>query len=181
MTYTAEQLIATNQANVDALEGLTTHTFAGFEKLVELNLAASRAAVVESFSQTRAFLGAKDPQQFLALQAGLLQPLAEKSVSYGNHVYSIAAETGAVFTKTFEAKVDEAKKAFAVAVENMTKNAPAGTESAVAVFRSAVSASQNAIETAQGSAKKAVELAETNFTAVAKQAVNAATTASKKR
>jgi len=181
MTYTPEQLTATNQANVDALEGLTTQTFAGFEKLVELNLAASKAALAESFTHARAFLGAKDPQQLLALQAGLFQPLAEKSVAYGNHVYSVAAETGAVFTKTFEAKVDEAKKAFAVAVENMAKNAPAGTESAVAAFKSAVNASQNAIETAQGTAKKAVELAEANFTAAAKQAVSAATTASKKR
>lgn len=181
MTYTAEQLIATNQANVDALEGLTTHTFAGLEKLVELNLAASKAALAESFNYARASLGAKDAQQLLALQTGLFQPLAEKSVSYGNHVYSVAAETGAVFTKAFEAKVDEAKKAFAVAVENMTKNAPAGTESAVAAFKSAVNVSQNAIETAQGTAKKAVELAEANFTAVTKQAVSAASAPSRKR
>lgn len=181
MTYTAEQLIATTQSNVDALEGLATQAFAGFEKLVELNLSASKAALAESFSNARALAGAKDPQQLLALQAGLFQPLAEKSVSYGNQVYSVAAETGAVFTKTFETKVDEAKKAFAVAVDNMTKNAPAGTEAAVAAFKSAVSASQNAIETAQGTAKKAVELAESNFTAVTKQAVSAATTSSKKR
>jgi hypothetical protein len=65
-------------------------------------------------------------------------------------------------------------------VENVAKNAPAGTESAVAVLKSALASSQNAIESAQVSAKKAMQVAESNLTAVTEQALNAAAAVAKK-
>ncbi len=169
MPYTTEQLLATQQANAEVLQGLSIQVFSGLEKLVELNLAANRAALTESFSYLQALISAKDPQQLLALQSGLFQPLAEQAASYGRHVNSIATETGAEFSRAFSALL-----------ENAAASAPAGTEGAVAAFKSAVSAGQKAIETAQDSAQKAVELAESNFTAVTQQAFNAASAATDK-
>lgn len=181
MTYSIEQLIASNKANVQSLEDMTTQAFAGFEKLVELNLATSKTALSESFSHSQAVLNAKDPQSFMALQTGLFQQLTEKSVAYGQGVYTLANGTGAELTKVLESKMAEAQSVFADLVENLVKNAPAGAETAVAAFKSAVNASQNVIESAQNSAKKAAEAAESSFAAVTNQAVNAATSASKKR
>ena len=43
MFITADQITATNKANLDTLKGLSTKSFAGVEKLVELNLAAAKA------------------------------------------------------------------------------------------------------------------------------------------
>lgn len=60
-------------------------------------------------------------------------------------------------------------------------DAPAGTETAVAAFRGAVAAGQSVIETAQKSAKKAMELAEANVTAAVDDVVDVAPKASKKR
>ena len=74
MKNTAEQFTATNKANLQALEGFTTQAFAGFEKLVELNMAASKAVLNESFSHTQAVLAAKDPKELMALQSGLVKP-----------------------------------------------------------------------------------------------------------
>lgn len=179
MTYTVEQLIATRQADLKMLESLTTRAYAGFEKLVELNLAASRALFAGSFSHTQALLGAKHPQQLVALHVGLIQPLTQKSIAYGRQVYTVMAETGAEFSNACEAKLAEAQTAFADLVDGLEKNAPAGSQSAVAALKGAVNVSQNVIESAQRSAKKAVELAESNFTAVANQAVKAATTVAK--
>lgn len=179
MNNTSEQFIATNKANLQALEGLTTQTFAGVEKLVELNMTASKALLGESFSHLQAVLGAKDAQELLALQAGLLKPLAEKSAAYGQHVQTIFTSSSAELTKAVEAKTAEAQKAFSGAVETLAKNAPAGTESAVAAFKSALTAGQNAAESAQASAKKAVEVAQSNFTAAATQAVDAVNKATK--
>ncbi|WP_114971639.1 phasin family protein [Rhodoferax ferrireducens] len=181
MTYTVEQLIAARQANLKMLEGLTTRAYASFEKLVALNLAASRDLFMGSFGHTQALLGAKHPQQLAALQVGLIQPLTEKSIAYGRNVYSVVAETGSEFSKAGEAQIAQAQTALVDLVENLAQNAPAGTQSTVAAFRSAVNVSQNVIESAKRSAKKAVELAESNFTAVTTQAVNAATTVSKTR
>lgn len=179
--YTPEQLAASTKANVKAMEGFTTQAYSGFEKLVELNMAASKSMLAESFSQLQAVMGAKDPQEVMALQTAMAQPLAEKSVAYGRHVYAIATEAGADFTKAFEAKVAEAQGAFSSLVENMSKNAPAGSETFMAAFKSALQTSQNVIESAQSSAKKTVEMAESSFTTLANQAVSATTAASKKR
>ena len=179
MNAFTEQFIATNKANLQALQGFTTQAFAGVEKLVELNLAASKAALGETFTHVQSALGAKDAQELLALQAGIFKPMAGKTAAYAQHVQAIVVGSGAEFTKAVEAKTAEAQKAFAGAMENLTKNAPAGSETAVAAFKNAMVAGQNAFESAQTQAKKAIETAQTNFAAAATQATDAVKKATK--
>jgi phasin family protein len=179
---TAEQVLASHKANVETLFGLTTKAFEGVEKLVELNVTASRAALNEAATHAKSVLSVKDAQELLALQAGLFQPLAEKTAAYSRHLYDIAAGTGAEFGKAFEGQVAEAQGNFMSAVDSASKNAPAGSETAVAVMKSAVSAANNAFESVQKAVKQASDMAEANFNAVASTAVNAAkTTTTKKR
>ncbi|MBK8073583.1 MAG: phasin family protein [Ramlibacter sp.] len=182
MTYTAEQILASHKANVETLFGLTNKAFEGVEKLVELNVTASKAALNEAAGTTQAILGVKDAQELLALQAALFQPLAEKTAAYSRHLYDIASGTGAEFGKAFEAQATDAQKKFMAVVDNASKNAPAGSETAVAVFKSAIAAGNNALESVQKAVKQATDVAEANFNAVANTAVNAAkTTTTKKR
>jgi phasin family protein len=181
MSYTAEQFTSANKATVEAWEGLASQAYGGLEKLVELNLAASKSALDESFGHLQAVLGAKDVQEVLALQTGLIKPLTQKSAAYGQQVYTLAAGTGGEFLKAFEAQAAQAKTSFSKAVDDLVKNAPAGTETAVAAFKSAVAAGQSVIETAQKSAKKAMEVAEANVAATVDDVVDVAPKASKKR
>src|SRR5436190_4497545 len=109
---TAEQVLASQKANVETLFGLTSKAFAGVEKLVELNLTASKAALAEAAGTTQAVLAIKDAQELLALQASLFQPLAEKTAAYSRHLYDIASGTGAEFAKTFESQATETQKKF---------------------------------------------------------------------
>lgn len=178
MSVTAEQILASHKANLDALFGLTAKAFEGVEKLVELNVSASRAALAEAATHTQAVFGVRDVQELVALQASLLQPLAEKSASYSRHLYDIASSTGGEFTKALEGKAAEAQQNFVGLVDNAAKNAPAGSETAVAVFKSAVSAANNAFESVQKAVKQASDVAEANFNAVATTATNAAKSAS---
>ncbi len=179
--FTAEQVIASHKANVEAIFGFTSTAFQGVEKLVELNLTASKAAFAEAAAQTRAALSVKDAQELLALQAGLLQPLAEKSASYSRHVYEIAAGTGAELGKALEGKSTEFQAAFAGSIDNISKNAPAGSESAVAVMKNAFAAANNAFESLQNAVKQASSVAESNFNNMAATAANVAKPAAKKR
>lgn len=179
-TYTPEHLIATNKANVQALAGLGNNVFAGIEKLAELNFAASKAMMTESFDNMQNIMGAKDPSEFLALQTGSIQSLVEKSTAYGKHVVAIVTESGAELTEMIEGNVAQAQKGFSALVENMAKNAPAGSEAAVALFKNTLSASQNAIESAQKTAKSAMTVAESNYSAMAEQAAKATKSATKK-
>jgi phasin family protein len=170
---TAEQLLAAQKANVETLFGLTAKAFEGVEKLIELNVTATKAALVEAAETTQSMLGAKDAQELLTLQAALFQPLAEKTAAYGRHVYDISSVAGAELGKTFEGQFADVQKKFLAVVDNAAKNAPAGSETAVAVFKSAVAAGNNALESVQKAVKQAADVAEANFNAVANTAVNA--------
>jgi len=170
---TAEQVLASHKANIETLFGLTHKAFEGVEKLVELNVQATKAALAETANHTQAVLGVKDAQELLALQAGLVQPLAEKTAAYSRHLYDIASAAGADIGKNFEAQTAEAQKKFVGLVDNAAKNAPAGSETAVAVLKSAVAAANNAFESVQKAVKQASDIAEANFNTVAASAVNA--------
>jgi phasin family protein len=171
---TAEQILAAQKANIETLFGLTTKAFEGVEKLVELNVTASKAALTEASETSQAALGVKDAQELLALQAALFQPLAEKTAAYSRHLYDISTATGTEFTKAFEGQFADVQKKFLAVVDNAAKNAPAGSETAVAVFKSAVAAGNNALESVQKAVKQATDVAEANFNAVATTAVNSA-------
>lgn len=178
---TAEQLAAAQKANIETLFGLTQKAFEGVEKLVELNVQATKAALSESASNTQALFSVKDAQELLTLQAGLMQPLAEKAAAYSRQLYEIAAGTGAEFAKAAEGQAAEAQQKFMAVVDNVAKNAPAGSETAVAVMKNAVSAATNAVESVQKAVKQASEIAESNFHAVTNNAVAAAKPVAKKR
>lgn len=178
---TVEQVMASQKANVETLLGLTSKAFEGVEKIVELNLSASKAALAETGDAAKAMLSVKDAQELLALQSGLLQPLAEKTAAYSRHLYEIATGASSEFTKAFESQAAEAQQQFAGLVEAAAKNAPAGSETAVAVMKSSVAAATNALESVQKAVKQATDVAEANFNAVASSATGAAKPAAKKR
>jgi phasin family protein len=176
---TVEQVMASQKANVETLLGLTSKAFEGVEKIVELNLSASKAALAETGDTAKAMLSVKDAQELLALQSSLLQPLAEKTAAYSRHLYEIATGASSEFTKAFENQAAEAQQQFAGLVEAAAKNAPAGSETAVAVMKSSVAAATNALESVQKAVKQATDVAEANFNAVAATAT--AKPAAKKR
>lgn len=163
MIYSNDQFAAIQKNSLDVFAGLSQKTFASFEKLVGLNMAAAKAVMAESMSNLQALAGAKDAQAVLALQSGMIQPLAEKSASYSRHLYDIASDTGAEFTKALESTTAESQKAVTSLLESSLKNAPAGSEAAVAVFRSAIDAGNNAVESAQKTAKQAVQMVESKL------------------
>jgi phasin family protein len=176
---TPEQVVAANKANIETLFGLTNKAFEGVEKLVELNLQVAKTALGEAAENTMAVLAVKDAQELLALQASLLQPSAEKAAAYSRHLYDIATSTGAEVTKSAETQFAELQAKFMSAVDSAVKNAPAGTENAVTLVKSAITAANNAYESVHKAAKQAADIAEANFTAVTNTAVKASQAAVK--
>ena len=176
---TAEQVLAAHKANVETLFGLTTKAFEGVEQLMSLNLQVAKAGMSEVAEHTKASLSVKDAQELLALQASLLQPAAEKAAAYSRHLYEIASGTNAEVAKITESKVAEAQKTFTAVIDSAIKNAPAGTENAAALVKSAVAAANNALESVTKAAKQAQDVAEANFQALNTSAVKATQAATK--
>ena len=170
---TVEQVMGAHKANIETLFGLTGKAFEGMEKLIELNMQVARTAMDEAAANAKAALSVKDAQELMVLQTSLLQPAAEKAAAYSRYVYEIAASTGAEVTRVAEATSADAQAKFMAVVDSAVKNAPAGTENAVALVKSAVAAANNAFENVQKAAKQAAEVADTNFQAMSSTAVRA--------
>jgi phasin family protein len=179
---TVDQVVASQKASIETMFGLTHKAFEGVEKLVELNVQASKAALSESANHAKAVLSIKDAQELLALQASLMQPLAEKAAAYSRHLYDIASGTASEFSKAVEVHTADAQSKFVGLVDSAAKNAPAGSETAMAVMKSTVAAANNAFESVQKAVKQATDMAEANFNSVTKTAATAVkSTAAKKR
>lgn len=174
MALTPEQIAAANKANLETLLNLTNKAFEGVEKLVELNMQVAKTAMSENVESAKRALTVRDAQQLLAIQAGLVQPLAEKVMSYSRHLYDIASETQATFASVAEAQLKANNSKLSGLVEELSKNAPAGSEAAVQAIKQAMVAANNAYETTQKSIKQAVDLAQNNFNAAANTAVKTA-------
>ena len=169
-----EQFAATQKANLNVVLGLATKAFEGVEQLVALNLQTVKAGIEEAGEAGNAALSVKDPQSLLALQAGALQPSAEKAAAYGRQVYDIVLATKTEVEKVAAEQAAGVQKSFLDAFEAATKNAPEGSGSGIAFFKSAMSAANNAFDGLQKAARQATDAAEANYTAVTGSAVKAA-------
>jgi len=174
---TPEQFAATQKANLETFFGLTSKALEGAVKLAELNHETARANLAEAKTRAQALLKATDPQAFFALQADFAQPATDKAAAYGRAVYEIVSATREEFVRAAEAQFEQQRQAAQSFAENAAKNAPAGSETAVAAFRSAVDAANTAFDTVNKATKQAVEIAQSNLQAAGQAATQAATKA----
>lgn len=179
-----EQFSNATKANFESqfaiFSSLTTKAFEGMEKLIELNLTAAKASLEESTNTARQLLAAKDPQEFFSLTAAQAQPTAEKAMSYSRQVAAIAAGTQAEFTKAAEAQIAETNRKVITLVDEVTKNAPAGSENVVAAIKASIGNANAGYEQLTKNTKQAVEAMETNANAAVAQFAQAVPKTAKK-
>ena len=177
MSAIPQQVINSQKAAIDALVSVQGSVFAGFEKLVDLNLKVMKATLDEVSAKSQTVVGIKDAQDAVALSSNLLQPAAEKAMAYGKHVYDIVASVQADLAKLSESHLAEGKKNVSDAIEQFSKNAPAGSESVVAMIKSSMAQANTAYDQVTKAAKQAAETAEKNMTAAASATFKAASDA----
>jgi phasin family protein len=170
-------LVEVQKSQLDAWRAVSQAMFNAAEKLLELNLAAARAALHDAAESGHALLGARDAQELVSLAGSGTQPTLEKLVGYSRNAYGIASGAGAELSKIIEAQISEGSRKFADLVELAAKNAPTGTEPAVSLFKSAMAAANTAFDTATKATRQATDWAESNFTTAATATLNAAASA----
>ncbi|MFM0078773.1 phasin family protein [Paraburkholderia sediminicola] len=172
-----EQLFAARKVGFETIFGLQTKAFEGVEKLVELNLQVVKSTLAENQEITAKALSAKDPQDLFALQASYTQSVTDKVQLYGRNVYEIISSMQGEFAADAETQFRRFYREAQEFVDKLAKNAPAGSETAVAAWKAFVKmVSETAsatYEAAKNTTEQAVEIAESN--------VSAASSASAKR
>jgi phasin family protein len=165
MYVTPEQIQAANKSNVETFLAVANAQFAALEKLATLNATVVKNAFEDSIASTRALLGAKDVQEFVGLQNTFAQPAIEKAIAYSKSVYEVATDANAELSKVAERRVAEWNENFVSLLDKVSKNAPAGSDIAVAAVKSMLAAANSAYDNMNRVAKQATEMAEANVSA----------------
>ena len=165
MYLTPEQIAASNKAGVEAFVGLANSQFATLERLSTLSFNATKAAFEEGVGHAKALLNAKDIQEFVNLNTAAAQPTIEKAIAYSRSVYEVASQSKVDAAKFVEEQAAEFSKNLAGLLDKLSKNAPAGSDVAVAAVRSALATASSAYDNLTKIAKQANEITEANFAA----------------
>lgn len=173
-----EQFSSVAKANFEAqlslITSLTSKAFESVEKVVDLNLNVAKASLEDSSIAAKQLLSAKDPQEFFSLTAAQAQPTAAKAIAYGRHLAGIATSAQAEFTRAAEEQVAEAGRKVSALVDDVSKNAPAGSENVIAIVKSAIGNANAGYEQLSKSTKQAVEVMEANMNSAVSQFSHAA-------
>src|SRR5450830_1890051 len=94
----------------------------------------------------------------------------------GRQVAAIAAGTQAELTKAAETQLAETNSKVIILVDEMSKNAPAGSENVVAAFKASLGNANAGYEQFSKTAKQAAQAIETNVNAAVNQFTQAAQT-----
>src|SRR5882762_3163863 len=127
--------------------------------------AAQKANVESLLAVANALLAAKDVQEFVTLQNSFAQPAIEKAIAYSKSVYEVATEANSEFSRVAERRVAEWNENFVSLLDKVSKNAPAGSDVAVAAVKSMLAAANSAYDNMNKVAKQASEIAEANVAA----------------
>jgi phasin family protein len=169
---TTEQFSAAARNQLESQLSLTTaltdKMIDSMEKMMGLNLQAAKATMEASVANAHKLLSAKDPQEFFSLSAAQAQPQAEMVMTYGRHLASIATSTQAELSKTAESQLSDNSRKLASMFDEVSKHAPAGSENAVAMMKTAFDNASAGYEQITKSTKMAVEAMETNMSAASK-------------
>ena len=179
MYQAPEQLVALNKANLEVAAKFAGVALQGAERIMDIQVQAAKAAFADGVENVKTLAAVKDVQQLAAIKDELAQPAIEKATAYARSVYDVAAATQAEMGKLVEEQIAEFNKQVVTTLDRIAKTAPAGSEVGIAALKSGIAAVNSAYDNMSKVSKQFAEAAQTNFEAVAKQAVNGSKKAKK--
>jgi phasin family protein len=163
--------------HVEAGLALVNTALESSERYFALNLKVSRSLFEQSLSNLKALQGARDVRSFVSLRAAQAQPAIDAAVGYSRSVCEIASAAKEETTRIVEVQLADLNADASDAIDRALQRAPAGSESAVAVIRTAIDAANSAYDKMNGAAQKVAEITEAHVIAVRQAGFQAAANA----
>jgi phasin family protein len=161
-----EQLSEATKASLDAqlsmFTDLSRKVVEGVEQVFDLNLHVARSSLANSAAAAQQILSARSPQEMFSLVTANAQPATESAVVYGRDLAGIVSSTQAAFARAAETHIDDTSRKLLDLIDDVSKNAPAGSEQAIAFMKSAIDTANASYGRLNKSAKQAVETVEGN-------------------
>ena len=174
MYQTPEQLIAMNKANMEAALRFAGVALEGAERLIGLQLKTAKSALSDGLAGARALTTVRDFDQLAALKDTVVQPTFEKATAYAKEAYDVATATQADFTRLVEEQMSEFNRQVVSTLDQLVKNAPAGSEVGIAAMKSTLAAVNSGFDNLSKVAKQFGEATQNNVEVVANQTIEAA-------
>ena len=157
---------------VQNLMDVSAASLKGLEKMAHLQMKIARNTVQHGADCAKALSTAKGPQDLAKLQASWINFSMESLTSLSSAACGIGIETAKAWSKVSESQMSELGHRVHNAIEQFAKYAPAGSESGVALARSAWTVAGQAYETASKATRQAIAAAERNVESVEKTSLN---------
>jgi len=130
MKMHSEMTQTTQEAMQKALEG--------FRRLADVNMQAARESLETSAEQIHALLAAKDVNTLTQLVSTFAQPPAEKFTAYAQAVAAVTRDTQSELAALVQQQIAKNNAQLAAAIEQLARNAPAGSEGATDFIKQAM-------------------------------------------
>jgi ElaB/YqjD/DUF883 family membrane-anchored ribosome-binding protein len=117
---------------------------------------------------------AKDPQAMLAASGSQVQPSVEKAMDYNRRLAEISESVYTEFARLAEAQVAESRKKLEEKIEEAARNAPPGSENAIAAMRSLLGNADATYEQMMTSTRQSLEALRANMAAAGERFTQAA-------
>ena len=137
-----------------SLTDISGMAFEKFEQLNDLNIKHTKSSMADTNEAFSAMLEVKDPREFMDIAQKTTGLLPSKMSSYFKEVYKINSELLKSGSEYVETESEEFNKVINDQVEEISKNAPAGTEGVVAMTKSSLAASSSTYESMTKAAKQ---------------------------
>ena len=132
--------VALQRQSLESAQAIAMASFAGFEKLTELNVQAAKASVEESVQAGISLLETRDAKALAETFSASAQPIGSKFAAYARHVHEITNETTAEISRVVENHFNEGNRQLVASIEALASNSPVGAEGMTTLVKSAVSA-----------------------------------------
>ncbi len=160
MITVSEQVTASSKVQLDNVLTAAGITVAGAERLIDLQTQTAKAAFADFAQQLKSLSDVKDVQAWTELQSRVSQPAADRIATYTRNLYTVMSETSANLTKLIETQIAEFNKSCAGALDQAAKNAPTGSETSIAMAKSAMAAANQAFDAISKASRQMVEVAD---------------------
>ena len=146
MKTTMNAALPAQNLMLDLVHTISLKAIEGTEKLIALQLQASRSMLEDMASQAQAFADLKDPQKLVTHLTSMKNPASEKISAYARQAYEISTETRDAITETIQKHIHEGQEVTQAWIETAAKTAPAGSEPIFAAARNAMSLVRSSLD-----------------------------------
>ena len=176
-----EQFADLNKVNVAQAQKFAALAIENAEKLVKLNISAAKVVFAQGVEGASAVAAVKDVQELFALPTRYAETNVQTALGYSRSLYEVVSAAQAQYSALAEEALAGYTKGLASWVEQASKSAPAGSETAMNAMKSTVAATTAAFDQFQKATKQVVSLADASYRAAADNASKAAAAAPKAR